>query len=208
MKKVKICGIRRQVDVDYVNAFRPDYVGFIFAKSRRQITPEMAKKLSCLLDKNIKKVGIFVNEDVEEVKRIADFCGLDIVQLHGEETRDDVRVLKNSPGMKVWKAFRIRSSEDLGVMETFNADGYLLDAFNKKAYGGTGEVFDWKMLSDLKCDKELILAGGINEENIEEALKIEGIDTLDISSGVETGGFKDKEKIRKIIEKVRSYENK
>lgn len=208
MKKVKICGIRRQTDVNYINEFLPDYAGFIFAKSKRQVTPEMAKNLSCNMDNRIKKVGIFVNEDIETVKRIANFCGLDIVQLHGEETRDYVRCLKKSMRFKVWKTFRVSASVDLGTIGNFEADGYLLDAFSKEAYGGTGEVFDWKMLRDLKSDRELILAGGINEENIEEALKIEGIDTLDISSGVETGGFKDKEKIRNIIEKVRSYESK
>ncbi len=195
--KIKICGIRRDEDADYLNEFMPDYAGFIFAPTRRYVAPEKAAQLRARLNKKIKTVGVFVNEDIALVKNLAQSGVIDIVQLHGDE--DDEYIKNLNVSVPVIKVQRIAEKKDI---KRYNSDFYLFDTYKKGVYGGTGERFDWSILSDI--DKPYFLAGGLNLDNISEALKTNAF-ALDVSSGAETDGVKDREKIKKIIQIVRNF---
>jgi phosphoribosylanthranilate isomerase len=199
LTKVKICGLKREEDILYVNELQPDYVGFVFTKSTRQIDKYKAKELIDILDKNIKKVGVFLNNSFEEVNEIAKYCDLDILQFHGDESP----IYCNQFNYEIWKAFRIRDQTSLKELEAYTVNGFLLDAFVKEQYGGTGKIFNWDIVSDINKDKFVILAGGIKSENIKKAIKIVKPHVVDLSSGIEVNGVKNFEKIKKIIEIVR-----
>ncbi|WP_041720389.1 phosphoribosylanthranilate isomerase [Alkaliphilus metalliredigens] len=202
MTKIKICGLKRAADITYVNLLKPDYIGFVFAPSGRRVTKEDAKELIASLDKSIKKVGVFLNHSVEEVKVIAKVCSLDILQFHGDEDMDYCRQFQQN----VWKSFRIKDANSFKEMEDYQVNGYLLDTYHKTQYGGTGEAFDWGLsshLTRLNRDKCVILAGGLNPENVKEAIEQIQPAVVDVSSGVETHGYKDFEKMKKMIERVR-----
>lgn len=203
MTKVKICGIKRKKDVEIVNKYMPDYVGFVFANSKRKVTVESAKLLSSDLDKNIKKVGVFVNESYETVKNIADALKLDILQFHGSEGNE---YIKRFTDYEVWKAFSLRSEKDIKLIRECCADAFLIDSSNGKKIGGTGKVFDWNLLKNIKSyiEKPVIAAGGLNENNVEMCIKELNPFAVDVSSGVEIEGFKDETKIKKFITKVRN----
>ncbi len=196
--KIKICGIRRIEDADYLNEFKPDFAGFVFAPSKRQVDFDTARALRARLDKDIKTVGVFVNAEIEFIRRLAEERVIDLVQLHGDEDNDYIERLK-SP-VPVIKAQRVAAKEDI---REYNCDMYLFDTLVKGVYGGTGRSFDRSILKDVK--DPYFLAGGIDISNIGEALNLRPYG-IDISGGVETGGFKDREKIKQIIEKVRSYD--
>lgn len=205
---IKVCGLRRTQDIEYANILKLDYIGFIFAKSKRQITKEEAVELKKNLDSNIKTVGIFVNEDIEKVVDIAQIVKLDVIQLHGDEDSRYIEKIIEQLDLKkmtteLWKAIRVKNSESLKDIESLNVDGILLDTYSKEAYGGLGETFDWCIVSDLKLDKKIILAGGIDENNVEMAKKVVKPDIIDISSGVEIDGFKDYEKMKIFVERGR-----
>ena len=205
---IKVCGLRRNQDIEYANILKPDYIGFIFAKSKRQITTNEAIDLKKLLDKNIKTVGIFVNEDLENILDIAESVGLDVVQLHGDEENMYIDELRKGMGLRkinpeIWKAIRVKNKDSLELLEQIKVDGILLDTYSKEAYGGLGETFDWSIVSGLKLDKKIILAGGLDKENVESAKKIVKPDIIDVSSGIETDGFKDYEKMKSFIERGR-----
>ncbi len=199
MTKVKICGLKREEDILYVNELQPDYVGFVFTKSTRQIDKYKAKELIDILDKNIKKVGVFLNNSFEEVNEIARYCDLDILQFHGDESP----IYCNRFDYEIWKAFRIRDETSLKKLESYPVKGFLLDTFVKGQYGGTGKIFNWDIVSDINKDKFIILAGGLKCENIKKAIKTVKPHVVDLSSGVEVNGVKNFEKIKKIIESVR-----
>ncbi|MEJ8554485.1 phosphoribosylanthranilate isomerase [Tepidibacter sp. Z1-5] len=199
MTKVKICGLKREEDILYVNELQPDYVGFVFTKSIRQIDKYKAKELIDILDKNIKKVGVFLNNSFEEVNEIAKYCDLDILQFHGDESP----MYCNRFDYEIWKAFRIRDETSLKELESYPVKGFLLDTFVKGQYGGTGKIFNWDIVSDINKDKFVILAGGLKCENIKKAIKTIKPHVVDLSSGVEVNGVKNFEKIKKIIESVR-----
>lgn len=196
--KVKICGLRRPEDIAAVNQYRPDYVGFIinFPKSHRNVSPEQVKALKAQLSPDIPAVGVTVNQPIDTVAALLESGTIDIAQLHGQESADDIRALQQRTGKPVWKAFRIRTSEDLEAARTSPADLVLLD----NGYG-TGETFDWTLVRDI--GRPFALAGGLSIENITDAAKMQP-DILDISSGAETDGFKDPEKIRALVYMVRS----
>lgn len=196
MSKVKICGLTRPEDIAAVNAVRPDYVGFVFAKSRRQVTPEQARKLKDLLASGIPVVGVFVNAPVEEMVSLARAGTIELIQLHGGEDEATVRQVKAATGLPVIKAVSVRAAADVDRWRASAADFLLLD----NGAGGTGKVFDWSLLPPL--DRPWFLAGGLTEANIPEALKLSPY-CLDISSGAETDGLKDKDKIRRIVEMIR-----
>ena len=196
MSKVKICGLTRPEDIAAVNAVRPDYVGFVFAKSRRQVTPEQARKLKDLLAPGIPVVGVFVNAPVEEMVSLAQTGTIELIQLHGGEDEETVRRVKAATGLPVIKAVGVRAAADVDRWRASAADFLLLD----NGAGGTGKVFDWSLLPPL--DRPWFLAGGLTEANIPEALKLSPY-CLDISSGAETDGLKDKDKIRRIVEMIR-----
>jgi phosphoribosylanthranilate isomerase len=198
--KVKICGLRRKEDIEYANELKPDYVGFVFAKSKRQIEVEQALDLISLLDKEIKTVGVFVNEPVENALKIAQTLNLDVLQFHGDETQDYIDNFKN---FTVWKAIRIKDKEDLEKTKEFKVNSFVFDTLTKNEYGGTGKTFNWKVLKGMELNVPIILAGGLNENNVEEAIKIVDPYAVDVSSGVETEGYKDFKKMKSFIEKVR-----
>jgi len=198
--KVKICGLRRKEDIEYANELKPDYVGFVFAKSKRQIEVEQALYLISFLDKEIKTVGVFVNEPVENALKIAQTLNLDVLQFHGDETQDYIDNFKN---FTVWKAIRIKDKEDLEKTKEFKVNSFVFDTLTKNEYGGTGKTFNWKVLKGMELNVPIILAGGLNENNVEEAIKIVDPYAVDVSSGVETEGYKDFKKLKSFIEKVR-----
>ncbi|WP_028992318.1 phosphoribosylanthranilate isomerase [Thermoanaerobacter thermocopriae] len=200
MVKVKICGLRRKEDIEYANELKPDYVGFVFAKSKRQVEVEQALYLISFLDKEIKTVGVFVNEPVENVLKIAQTLNLDVLQFHGDETQDYVDNFKN---FTVWKAIRIKDKEDLEKTKEFRVNSFVFDTLTKNEYGGTGKPFNWEVLKGFELNVPIILAGGLNENNVEEAIRIVSPYGVDVSSGVETEGYKDFKKMKSFIEKVR-----
>lgn len=208
--KIKICGIRRHQDIEYVNEFLPDYIGFIFAKSKRQITSTECLVLKKELDPSIKTVGVFVNESLEKVISTTLVANLDVIQLHGDETKEYIldlkNILTNSTSLKdtlVWKAIRVKEKKDIISGDNLPVDCLLLDSFSKQAYGGTGKTIDLDIIKNSTIKNQFFLAGGLNIDNILNTLSEVSPYGVDISSGVETDGFKDKNKIEKIINCIR-----
>lgn len=201
--EIKICGIRRKEDIDIISKYKPDYIGFIFAKSKREVTPETVAEITKNLDKNIKKVGVFVNATYEKINEAVKAAKLDVVQLHGDENEEYISNLDCK--CEIWKAVRVRDGEN--IYDVKGVDRLLLDKYTDKEYGGSGRTFDWHGGSRIKTDKPIVLAGGIKTENVIEGINIFKPVGVDISSSVETDGFKDEQKIKKFIETVRSYEN-
>lgn len=195
--KIKICGLFRDIDIDYVNQTKPDYIGFIigFPKSHRNISNNQVAEFKLKLDSKIKSVGVFVNATFEEILEVEQY--LDVIQLHGNEDNEYIQKLREKiPNKEVWKAFKIKSKEDLITSQNSQADKIVLD----NGYG-TGECFDWNLLGEF--NKDYILAGGINPENIRQAIDSFHPDIIDISSGVETDKLKDLNKIKQIIKEIR-----
>ncbi len=202
MTRVKICGLRRREDILYANECRPDYVGFVFADSRRRVTKEQAGELRKMLAPEIVPVGVFVNAPVGEVAGLVKAGIIDMVQLHGDETADYIRQLQALvPEAQIIKAVRVASKEDVRKSEEIQAYYLLFDSFSGKERGGTGRVFDWELIKDVK--KPFFLAGGVGIGNISEALQLPNIYAVDVSSAVETDGYKDREKMRKLVRMVR-----
>lgn len=198
MTKIKICGLYRDADIDYVNEAGPDYAGFIlnFPKSHRSLTPERAAALRDRLAPGIRAVGVFVDRPVGEVLAAAETVGLDVIQLHGREDGGYIAALRALTGCELWKAFKIRSAADLAAAGESAADAVLLD----NGYG-TGEAFDWSLAADFK--RPFALAGGLTPENIPEAVAAMRPLLVDISSGVETDKIKDRTKILAAVRAAR-----
>jgi len=206
--KIKICGLRRIEDIECVNKYLPDYIGFIFwPKSHRYLTFDEAKILKDKLDSRIKAVGVFVNEDIDKVIQAANDNVIDIVQLHGDEDEDYIRKVKSATGNPVIKAVKIKNQEtdnhesktqELIDFYHTTADYLLVDSGM-----GSGKTFDWTKKFDFG-DKPLFIAGGIDSSNIKEAEAIFKPYGIDLSSSVETNKFKDPEKIRRVIEALRA----
>lgn len=196
--KIKICGLSRPADIEAVNRYQPNYAGFIinFPKSHRNCTPEQVQALHAQLSDSIPAVGVTVNQPLEAVASLLEQGVIDIAQLHGQEDESYIDELKRRTGKPVWKAFRIRSADDLDAARASSADMILLD----NGYG-TGETFDWTLVRDI--GRPFILAGGLREDNIQDAAKMQPY-AMDISSGAETNRVKDPEKIRTLIERIRS----
>ena len=191
MTKIKICGLRRLQDIEIVNKYLPDYIGFIFAENkRRTVSIDLALELKNKLDKRIKAVGVFLNQDINYILNICNLGIIDMIQLHGNEDELYIKELKSKTNLEIINAYK----EDL------NSDYLLLDNINP----GSGEVFDW---SNINTNQRLFLSGGININNIDLALKLNPY-CIDISSGVETDGYKDELKIKEIIERIRNYEKR
>ncbi len=198
MSKIKICGLFRKEDTEFVNEAKPDYCGFIlhFPKSHRSLEPEKAKELRQYIDSSVRVVGVFVNQPPEYVIQTADTVGLQVIQLHGNEDDDYIRKVQSESKLPVWKAFRIRNREDLIWAAGCAADMVLLD----NGYG-TGEVFDWSVVTEF--ERPFILAGGLTAENIPDAIKSLNPEIVDLSSGVETDKRKDREKILRAVKAAR-----
>jgi phosphoribosylanthranilate isomerase len=201
--KVKICGLTRMQDTKYVNEILPDYIGFVFAKSRRQISPETAYQLKIFLDNRIAAVGVFVNESINI---IADICSrgiINLIQLHGDESDEYIRVLRKEVSVPIIKAIRVKSMDSLREAGQSSCDYLLLDSYSEKQLGGTGKTFDWKFAKSI--GKPFFLAGGIQIENAKSAIEIAKPYSLDVSSGVETDGLKDRNKIKQLVNLVRGH---
>ena len=209
--KVKMCGISKVETIPAVVEAKPDYMGLVFAPSKRQVTVEQAKILIEELHKQcinhydtkvVKTVGVFVNETLDNLVRIADTANLDAVQLHGDEDETFIQSLKERTNVEVWKAIQIRTAADTEKWIDSSADMLLFDAYHKDERGGTGEVFDWSSLDAF--ERPFMLAGGIDSTNVARAIRTVRPYGIDISSGIETNGVKDDEKITAFIKIVKS----
>lgn len=196
MKQIKICGLTSIADIQYVNAHCPEYVGFVFANSRRQVSLQQAKVFRRLLDSKIQAVGVFQDAPLTSVVE-AVACGcINLVQLHGQEDATYIAEIKKRVNCKVIKAIPVTQASDLENI-AYDVDYYLLD----HAQGGSGVCFDWRYLIPL--DKPCFLAGGITLANVEAAMVLP-VYGIDVSSGVETKGIKDKDKIKQLIRRIRN----
>lgn len=204
--KLKLCGIRRPEDISYVNAFPPDYIGFVFARSKRQVTAEAAAELTQKLRHDIQTVGVFVNEPLENLLHIALTARLDILQLHGDEDDAYIATLRQYTGLPVWKAVRVTDAESLQRADNLAVDRLLLDSFSTASYGGTGKTANWAVIQTARPCKPFFLAGGLTVDNLKEAIGAVHPDGVDLSGGIETDGYKDKEKIKAVVERVRQID--
>lgn len=202
MSKIKLCGLKRTEDIEAVNIAKPDYIGFIFANTKRKVTREQSKKLKDMLDKDIKAVGVFVNEDINVVAQLASEKIIDIIQLHGDENSEYIQNLRTLTNCPIIRAIRVKSKDDIIKSQNIDVEYLLLDAYHPEQYGGTGESFNHNLIP--KNIKPYFLAGGINENNICNIIKTLNPYCIDLSSAIETNGLKDKKKILKIVELVRS----
>lgn len=216
--KVKMCGISKVETISAVVEAKPDYMGLVFAPSKRQVTVDQAKTLVEELHKQytkrynngteqsnndeIKTVGVFVNETLDNLVTIAKETNLDAVQLHGDEDEAFIQSLKERTNVEVWKAVQIRSAVDAETWIDSSADMLLFDAYHKDERGGTGEVFDWSCLDEF--ERPFMLAGGIDCTNVARAIRTVRPYGIDISSGIETAGVKDDEKIKAFTNIVRT----
>jgi len=216
--KVKMCGISKVETIPAVVEAKPDYMGLVFAPSKRQVTVDQAKTLVEELHKQytkrynngaeqsnndeIKTVGIFVNETLDNLVTIATEVNLDAVQLHGDEDEAFIQSLKERTNVEVWKAVQVRSAADAEKWIDSSADMLLFDAYHKDERGGTGEVFDWSSLDEF--ERPFMLAGGIDSTNVARAIRTVRPYGIDISSGIETEGVKDDEKIKAFTNIVRA----
>ncbi len=199
MTMVKVCGITNVADARVAAEAGTDAVGFIFAQSPRQVSAEEARRISLALPENVLKVGVFVNAPPEEVLRVAREVGLDLAQLHGDETPEAVAAVR-AGGLPVMKALRVRHADDLADVERFDADLFLLDAYSEKARGGTGERFDWGVAKSLRGHGNIVVSGGLAPENVREALDFFEPYGVDASSSLEDApGKKNEESVRRFI---------
>ena len=225
--KVKMCGISKVETISAIVDAKPDYMGLVFAPSKRQVTVDQAKTLVEELYKQnvvgnnseaeqtepvttldtasfetIKTVGVFVNETVENLLKIAEEVKLDVIQLHGDEDESFIQILKEQSNVEVWKAVQVRSAADAEKWIDSSADMLLFDAYHKDERGGTGEVFDWSSLDEF--ERPFMLAGGIDSTNVARAIRTVRPYGIDISSGIETKGVKDNEKMKAFTNIVRT----
>ena len=211
MPKVKMCGISKVETIPAIIDAKPDYMGLVFAPSKRQVTVDQAKTLVEELhkqyavrynSKTIKTVGVFVNETIENLLKIAEEVKLDVIQLHGDEDESFIQILKEQSNVEVWKAVQVRSAADAEKWIDSSADMLLFDAYHKDERGGTGEVFDWSSLDEF--ERPFMLAGGIDSTNVARAIRTVRPYGIDISSGIETEGVKDNEKMKAFTNIVRT----
>ena len=225
--KVKMCGISKVETIPAIVDAKPYYMGLVFAPSKRQVTVEQAKtlveelykqnvvgnnseaeqtepvtSLDTASSETIKTVGVFVNETIENLLKIAEEVKLDVIQLHGDEDESFIQILKEQSNVEVWKAVQVRSAADAEKWIDSSADMLLFDAYHKDERGGTGEVFDWSSLDEF--ERPFMLAGGIDSTNVARAIRTVRPYGLDISSGIETNGVKDDEKIKAFTNIVRT----
>ena len=230
MVKVKFCGIRRTEDIETVNRLKPDFAGFVFAKSKRQISKEQAAALKELLDPGIKTVAVLVNMPAEEAAVLANSGIADILQLHGDEDVAYIARLRTLSGAKIIKAIRLRNgglpvqengaeervyTANAGLLtEAAQADYYLFDTFLPDTYGGTGKTFSLSLLKGVRIDKPFFLAGGLDADNVAEIIGQVQKDTtllpffygVDVSGGIETDGVKDPIKMEAFMKAIRGKE--
>ena len=209
--KIKTCGLFREEDINYANELKPDYIGFVFAESKRKVGVEKAYNLKNKLDKEIKSVGVFVNDNLDFILNLIREKIIDIIQLHGNEDNDFLDKLKTKTNAKIIKFIPVENADSILNSLNIFSDFILLD--NLK--GGVGKTFNWNYLKEsFELNKKFIevfnkkyfLAGGLNKENINEALKFNPY-CVDLSGGLETDGIKDFEKMKYIINITKNYKN-
>lgn len=214
MQKIKLCGMMKPCDIEYANRVKPDFVGFIFANTRRKISAAQAKQFREALDAEIPAVGVFVNEDISVITSLVQNGCIDLIQLHGEEDADYIRRLREVCDVPVIKAVKVQTVEQIRQAAALPVDYLLLDTYRKGVLGGTGEAFDWELLREAKVaagdtaegelfGKPYFLAGGLHAGNLREAAAL-GSYGLDVSSGIETDGSKDFTKMVEVMELLRS----
>ena len=214
MQKIKLCGMMKPCDIEYANRVKPDFVGFIFANTRRKISAAQAKQFREALDAEISAVGVFVNEDIPVIASLVQDGCIDMIQLHGEEDADYIRRLREVCDVPVIKAVKVQTVEQIRQAAALPVDYLLLDTYRKGVLGGTGEAFDWELLREAKAaagdtaegelfGKPYFLAGGLHAGNLREAAAL-GSYGLDISSGIETDGSKDFTKMVEVMKLLRS----
>ena len=197
MTKIKLCGMKRVIDVQTANALKADYIGFVFwQKSKRFISEEDAAALKAILDPEIAAVGVFVDEKPETIAGLLNRGIIDIAQLHGNEDEDYIRQLRSLTDKPLIKAFRIREAKDLEAAVICSAESVLLDAGK-----GEGIAFDWKLIRDFS--RPYFLAGGLNPDNVSEAIVQLHPFAVDVSSGIESSGLKDAKKMAAFVKAVR-----
>ena len=201
-------------DIEYANRVKPDFVGFIFANTRRKISAAQAQQFREALDAEIPAVGVFVNEDIPVIASLVQGGCIDMIQLHGEEDADYIRRLREVCDVPVIKAVKVQTVEQIRQAAALPVDYLLLDTYRKGILGGTGEAFDWELLREAKAaagdtaegelfGKPYFLAGGLHAGNLREAAAL-GSYGLDVSSGIETDGSKDFTKMVEVMELLRS----
>lgn len=210
MTKVKICGLKTLADVEIVNKYLPEYVGFVFANTKRFVTDEQAFCMKQALDKRIQAVGVFVNEPQEHIISLCQRGIIDAVQLHGDETSEYIEALRQQIKNPIIRAVRVQNAKQVKKELQQKADFMLFDTYKKGVYGGSGERFSLSILEEsLKNEesaKPFFVAGGLAPENIKEVLGDVACYCVDVSTGVETDGSKDEKKVREFIERVRGIQ--
>ena len=202
MMKIKLCGLTRPEDIEAANALKPDFIGFVFAqKSRRYVSPETASRLRAGLDPGIRAVGVFVREKPEQVAALLNAGVIDLAQLHGGEDEAYIQRLRALTDRPLIQAFRVDTAADLERARASAADCILLD----NGPGGTGAAFDWALLRGF--ERPYFLAGGLGPENVAAAVTALHPFAVDVSSGIETAGVKDPEKMRAFVQAVRGADN-
>ena len=197
MTKIKMCGLSRAEDIQAANAIKPDYIGFVFAEiSKRKVSALEASKLKSKLDPEIKAVGVFLDDKLDFVASMLNLGIVDVVQLHGSEDEEYIEKVRKITNKPIIKAFIIRSEEDVKRAEKSTADYILLDGGK-----GEGRAFDWSLLKEIK--RPYFLAGGLNHDNVGDAVKALKPFALDVSTGIETDGVKDREKMTAFANTVR-----
>lgn len=199
--KVKVCGTTRLEDALWAVECGADAIGFIFyKKSPRCVTAKTAKDICSQLPPFVNRVGVFVNETADRINRIAERCGLNVVQLHGDESPGFCKKIK----VRVIKAVRVKNAASLKALSDYKVDGFLLDTYQKDHWGGTGKVFDWQLARKAKKAGPVILAGGLNPRNVNDAVRQVQPYGVDVSSGVEASpGKKDRKKVKAFLKAVR-----
>jgi phosphoribosylanthranilate isomerase len=199
--KVKVCGTTRLKDALLAVECGADAIGFIFyKKSPRCVTAKVAQEICSKLPPFVHRVGVFVNETAEKINRIADRCGLDAVQLHGDESPAFCKKIKH----RVIKAVRVKDPGSLKGLSRYPVDGFLLDTYKEGQWGGTGKVFDWELAARVKKYGPVILAGGLNPRNVKAAIQKVQPYGVDVSSGVEQSpGKKNPKKVKAFLKAVR-----
>lgn len=196
--KIKLCGLTRPCDIEAVNELQPDYIGFVFAKkSRRYVSPEKAEELKAMLAPGIQAVGVFVNEEPKQIVSLLEAGTIDVAQLHGQEGEREIRRLRELTDHPLIQAFRIDTEQDVERANDSTADYVLLDS----GAGGTGTVFDWDLLQAIR--RPYFLAGGLDTENLGTVKAKLNPYGIDVSSGIETDGYKDKEKMTAFVAAAR-----
>ena len=191
----------RPEDISAVNEAEPDYAGFIFAPGRRRtVSHRSAAEMRSLLSGKIKAVGVFLDNDINEIVSLCDAGTIDLIQLHGNENEEYIRRLRSFTDKPIIKAVSVRTGNEPLIADMLPVDYLLLDTYHAANPGGTGEGFDWGLIPELS--KPFFLAGGIGTDNIRSALRW-GAYGIDVSSGAETGGVKDRRKILELVKIVR-----